>query len=243
MRDSSKAKVLLFDLELSPNIGYSWGGKWEVNVLEFVREWQIISVAWKWLGEKTTHCLCLYDFKDSNDKQLVARIHELFMEADVLVAHNGQSFDFKKANARFVYHKMKPMKQLPIIDTKLVARKHFSFNSNSLDDLGKHLGLGRKIKTEGFDLWLKCLANDPAAWKRMKAYNTQDVELLERVYQRLSPWIQNHPNIALMRERDGCPNCGHDKMRSEGIRCTQTRRYRRLQCQNCFSWHKGEIVK
>ncbi len=35
---------------------------------------------------------------------------------------------------------------------------------------------------------------DPAAWKVMEKYNKQDVLLLEKVYDRLLPWIKSHPN-------------------------------------------------
>lgn len=237
---SQKAKILLFDIETSPNIGMSWGGKWEVNILHFIKEWQIISIAWKWLGEKV-NSLTLHE--SGTEKKLCSTLHGILAQSDVVIAHNGDSFDLKKANARFLFHKLPPLKPVISIDTKKVAKKYFSFNSNSLDDLGIHLGVGRKVKDEGIDMWLRCMNGDKSAWKKMKEYNEQDVVLLEKVYEKLKPWIQNHPNISLINNKEGCPNCGHSEFLSNGIRYTQTRKYRRLTCKSCFAHFKGALVK
>lgn len=236
------AKILFADLELSPNLGYSWGGKWEVNILDYAKEWQIISIGWKWEGGKT-QVVCMGDFPDKDDRRLVLKLYDLFQEADIIICHNGDSFDIKKAKTRFLFHGLPPTKQLITIDTKKIAKKYFSFNSNSLDDLGKHLGLGRKVHHEGFELWLKCMSGNKSAWRRMKKYNAGDVDLLEKIYQKLRPWVSGHPNIALMNNGEGCPNCGNETFRSDGIRYTLKRKYRRLQCTKCFARFQGSLVK
>ncbi len=211
-----KAKILLYDIETAPNLAYVWG-KYEQNVISYEEEWYMLSFAYKWFGEKQTHVKALCDFKGyrrgaMDDKELVKALHELFNEADVVIAHNGDQFDQKKSNARFIYHGLTPPRPYRQIDTKKVAKKYFRFNSNKLDDIGQLLKLGKKLPTGGFDLWLGCMAGEQKAWQTMKKYNVQDVILLEKVYLKMRGWIGNHPSMALLNDTmDACPNCGADK--------------------------------
>lgn len=234
MKDQ-KPRILFIDIETSANLGYVWQ-KWETNVIEFAKEWQILSVAWKWNSEKT-QSLSMGDVSSKDDKPIVCHIWKLFQESDIIVAHNGDSFDIKKCKARFVFHKLKPCKRLSTIDTKKVAKNGFSFNSNSLDDLGKHLGVGRKVKHEGFSLWLKCMAGDKKALEKMAKYNRGDVDLLYKVYKRLRPWIQNHPSLAAIKESVGCPNCGSSLVIKNGVRANHTGLRQQMRCKSCGGWY------
>lgn len=82
-----KNKTLLFDLETSPNISYTWFGKHEIDVIEFIEEGYILSFAYKWLNQKKTYSYSLADFKGNKEK-LVKKLHELFNEADFIIGHN-----------------------------------------------------------------------------------------------------------------------------------------------------------
>lgn len=237
-------KILVYDVENAPNVAYTWA-KYDQNVLAFEREWHMMSFAYKWLGEKTTHVVALPDFKlyakdPHNDLELIKALYQLFDEADVLIAHNGDRFDQRKANAKFIEHGLTPPSQYKSIDTLKVARKNFMFNSNKLDDLGKILGVGRKVRTGGFDLWLDCLAGDKKAWAVMKKYNKQDVVLLEQVYYKLLPWIVNHPNMALMNDKaEACPNCGSNHLQRRGQAYSRLGVAQKYQCVGCGAWHQG----
>jgi len=237
-----KPKVLIYDIENTPNLGYVWG-KWQQDVLAYEKESYMLSFAYKWQGERKVRCLSLLDFNDRPgcDKGLVKALWALFDEADVVIAHNGDKFDQKKTNARFAVHGLKPPSPYKSIDTLKVARKYFKFNSNKLDDLGRVLKVGRKIKHQGIALWLDCMAGKRAAWKIMIKYNKMDVVLLEKVYLRLRAWIDNHPNIARVNRPDACPKCGSGQFKSHGWRYTKTRRYRRFRCLSCQGFFKGSI--
>lgn len=232
----NKAKILFFDLETSPNLGYIWQ-KYETNVIAFKKEWELLTFSWKFLGDKKTKCLTRLDFKDKTDKSLVVALKKVLESADIIVAHNGHDFDFKKANAKFIEHSLGPLPRLQYIDTKRIAKRYFKFNSNSLDDLGNLLGVGRKKQTGGFDLWLRCMAMEKKAFKQMADYNIQDVLLLERVYLKLRPWMEQHPNLTLLSSDSqlpgGCPKCGHDKLHSKGFKYNKTGKYRQYICTNC----------
>lgn len=241
---NNKSRVLLFDIETMANLAYVWG-KYEQNVIAYDQHWYMITFAWKWLGEKKTQVLGLDDFKgykkgSPDDKQLVQALWKLFDEADVVIAHNGKSFDVKKTNSRFAKYGMPPPSPYKIIDTKLEARKYLKQDSNKLDDLGDYFGIGRKINTGGFELWLGCEAGDNKSWDKMKKYNIQDVVLLEKVYLHLLPWMTSHPNLAAMNgDKEGCPNCGSLNMKKRGTAITQSGEKQRWQCRDCASWHQS----
>lgn len=243
-----KKRVLLYDIETSPNLGWTWG-KYEQNVIEFMEEWHMLTFSYKWLGEKTTHVRSLPDYKlyrkePKNDRELVKELWKLFDEADAIIAHNGDAFDIRKTNARFVQHGLVPPSPYKSIDTKKVAKRYFKFESNKLDDLGHNLGLGRKLDTGGFELWLGCMAGDRKSWDLMCKYNKQDVVLLEKVYLALRPWMMNHPRLDLLNDiRDNCPNCGSTHIQSRGFGINTTSKYHRLNCQDCGSWFKGKNIK
>jgi hypothetical protein len=146
-------------------------------------------------------------------------------------------------NSRFTFYGLKPPAPYKTIDTKKVAKRHFAFNSNSLNDLGKHLNLGEKVETGGFQLWLDCMSGDKAAWNKMKKYNRQDVVLLEKVYLHLLPWIQSHPTVGMFRDKVCCPKCGSDKIHARGFAVSKTMKYRKYQCQSCGSWGRSATAE
>jgi len=243
----SNVKILLYDIETSPNLGYIWG-KYEQNVLAYEREWYMMTVAYKWLGEKKTHVLSLpmyktYQKDKENDIELIKDLWKLFDEADIVIAHNGNSFDQKKTNARFIYHKLPPPSPYKQIDTKLEAKRYFNFNSNKLDDLGQYFKVGRKLDTGGFELWQGCMAGDTKSWEKMCKYNKQDVILLEKVYLTMRPYMTSHPNIAVLNNNVcACPNCGSKKVQKRGFaRSRSGGTFQRWQCQECASWHQSTL--
>lgn len=227
-------KVLFYDIETGPNLGYVYG-KYEQNVLEFEHEWELLSFAFKWMGNRAIKA---YGQDKLSEKELVSELHALLDEADVVIAHNGDRFDQRMANAKFVEFGLEPPAPYRSIDTLKVARRYFRFNSNKLDDLGETLGVGRKLKVGGFALWKACLDNDSAAWRKMLQYNKQDVRLLEDVYYRLRPWMDNHPGMnILMGIDEGCPKCGSEDLHKRGTRkVNKTTTVQRYQCQECGGW-------
>lgn len=229
-------KILLFDIETSPNLSYTWGA-YEQDVVAFKQEWQLLCFAYKWLGEKPVH---VHSQRNLSERQLVTKLHAALSAADVLIAHNGDQFDIKKSNAKFVEFGLTPPSPAQTIDTRKVAKRHFAFNSNKLDALGSLLGVGRKMKTGGFDLWLDCMAGKKAAWARMEKYNKQDVLLLERVYLELRPWIKNHPNVADVALR-ACPKCGSEKLHKRGILSNSSSRFQSYQCMSCGGWSRARL--
>ncbi len=241
---NKEPRILLFDIETMANLVYVWG-KYEQDAIAYRRHWYMLTFAYKWLGENKTyvHSLpeySLYKKEPENDKELVKELWKLFDEADIVIAHNGASFDVKKANARFIKHKLPPPSPYKIIDTKLVAKKYLKMDSNKLDDIGDYFNIGRKINTGGFELWLGCEAGDKKSWKKMCDYNIQDVILLEKVYLEMLPYMTQHPNLGLMNGiAHACPNCSSENVTKRGVSYTRTSVYQRFQCGDCHAWSQA----
>lgn len=244
-----KPKILLYDIETSPLLTYTWG-IYEQNAIKVLEDFKILCFAYKWLGESKVHVVAQNDFKGykpgvNEDSAVVRALHGLFEEADVVIAHNGDSFDQKKAQARMIVHGLTPPAPYKQIDTKKVAKRYARFDSNKLDDLARQLGLERKGETGGFETWEGCMAGDNKAWKKMKQYNKQDVTVLEEVYLKLRPWIRNHPAMNLLTNRLGaCPTCGEGPLQRRGYTTpTRTGVRQRFVCTKCGAWGSSRLTE
>jgi hypothetical protein len=178
---------------------------------------------------------------DSAPEKMIASVHKLLDEADVVVHYNGQRFDVPKLNSEFIYHDIDPPSQYKQLDLLKTTRKQFGFASNKLDYVTQHLEIGAKVKHLGMDLWRDCMDGCPKAWATMRRYNIQDVKLLEKYYNRVLPWINNHPNwgVFLDSERPTCRNCGSNKVIKKGIERTNALSYQRYKCTNCGTPLRG----
>ena len=233
-RGKIRSRILLLDIETSPLVSYTWG-LYETDVIKRLKTFTILSVAYQWLGEKTKVLAC----DTLSEKELLIKLHGLMDDAEIIIAHNGDSFDIKKINARFIVHNLKPPSPYRTIDTKKVAKAVACFDSNSLNNLGIDLDEGEKIKHRGFDMWEGCMAGKQRDWDDMKRYNKKDVDLLTRIYLRLRPWMKSHPRTS---EGSVCQHCGSSKAVSRGFSLTVMGvKRRRLVCE-CGAWRTGEKV-
>ena len=241
----------MIDIESAPLEAYVWG-LWDQNVgLDFIKtEWSILSYAAKWIDQKQI----IYEAtggrgksKVRDDKPLMGKLWKLLNEADIVVAQNGKRFDVRKINARFIMHGIGPPSPFRVVDTMIICKRLFAFTSQKLAWTSKYLTDSPKSehkKFPGFDLWKECLIDNPAAWAEMKKYNKQDIVSTEKVYLKLLPWINDHPNVGAYdpAETSACPKCGSDKLQRRGASMTQQGKYPRFQCQGCGGWSRGKLA-
>jgi hypothetical protein len=229
------AKVLLLDIETSPILGYAWR-PWDTSLIHIVKDWELMSIAWKWLHAKEMGCVSRAVV---TEKELCDIIHLMLDQADLVVAHNGDRFDIKKIQAKLKEHQFAPPSPFKTVDTLKAARNHFAFTSNKLDDLCQKLKLGEK-KESNKQLWIDCMAGDAKAWKKMEAYNKHDVVLLEKLYLELRPWMPRHPNMGVHTGSGevSCGHCGSESVQSRGYYHTNTGTYHRLFCNSCRGWSR-----
>ena len=203
----------------------------------------MICASWRWAGEEKVHSVSVLDdpkrFKrdPSDDRYVIETLHKVLSEADVLVGHNSDSFDKRYLDTRILVHGLDPLPPIPSIDTCKIAKSKFYFNSGKLDYLGKLLKVGQKIDTTP-GLWMRVLNGEKAAIREMVVYNQEDVRLLERVFNKLRPFIPNHINRQLFDRGEGCPRCGSHKIQSRGTHKAITRIYQRWFCNACRGWFR-----
>jgi DNA polymerase elongation subunit (family B) len=189
----------------------------------------------KWHGEKEV----MFESVMTGERRMIRRAHSLLNQADAVCHYNGTKFDVPTLQKEMLLKGLNPPAPFKQIDLLKTARSRFRLASNKLDFVAQQLGLGSKTKHKGMGLWLGCMNKDPDDWKVMEAYNKQDVILLEKVYDRLLPWINGHPNLSSMNGAACCPKCESTSKQARGWAISEAGRYQRFQCNGCGTWFRS----
>lgn len=238
-------KILILDIETAPNSGYFWGlFKQNISINHLLETSRVLCFSAKWHGTRGKPEF--WSEFENGSVEMLNRAWELLDEADVVLTFNGERFDLPVLNKEFIQAGMLPPLPYKSIDLYKVSKRRFRFTSHKLDHIARELGVTPKVKHEGFELWVKCMDSDPAAWRRMKRYNIGDVRTLAEVYEAMLPWIDNHPNFALYQdgpaERPTCTNCGSTDVIKRGTQPTKTQVYQRYQCKSCGTPLRGRYT-
>lgn len=239
-------KALVLDIETSPLLVYTWElGEQHVNLNQIHTDWHIMAWSAKWVGEPDSS-IVYYDqrnLKIGNDKPIMQPLWELLNEADVVVTQNGQKFDSRKINARFMLHGMKPPKPYIHFDTYRQVKKVAAFTSNRLEYLTEKFCVKhQKVKHgkyPGFDLWIECMKGNKEAWDEMKRYNVKDVLSTEELYLTLRAWApESMPKLyRTVRSADLCATCGYTGEMIRGRdRIHKGSSHTQLSCPKCGAW-------
>jgi len=236
-------KVLVYDIETAPILGYVWG-LWENNVAlnQINSDWHILSWSAKWLDAPADQIMYMDQRGKKNiedDTDLLKGIWDLLDQADIVITQNGKAFDQKKLNARFILNGMQPPSSYKHIDTKIIASKHFAFTSNKLEYMTDKLCTKYKklkhAKFSGFEMWKECLNDNIEAWKEMELYNKHDVLALEELYHKLIPWETSiNFNVYHDSEEHVC-KCGSTEFHKNGFYYTSVGKYQKHKCKHCGS--------
>lgn len=230
-------KRLFFDIETSPYLGWFWKPQYQTNLNynNVIEDAKIICICYKWEGQSKKYSLT-WDTKQ-NDKKMLSSFIKVLNQANEIIGHNSDRFDIKWVRTRCLIHNIDMMPDYTSIDTLKEARKGFMFPSNRLDAIGRYTKTGKKIKTTGelwYDVWVK---NDRVALKKMVKYCTQDVVLLEAVYNKMQKHIK--PKYSIAQDKASCPRCNsaNVKLRANKI-TTQGVRFKQCQCMDCGTYLK-----
>lgn len=230
--------ILGLDIETAPAIAYVWGlHDQNIGLEQLIQPSRILCWSAKWFGEKKIY----YADERGGTAKMLRGIHELICQADAVVGYNSDGFDLQKLSGEMVFHRLEPLPPVTSIDLFKTVRG-LGYISGKLAFVGPHLGIGEKVKHEGFGLWAGCMKGDKKSWAKMRAYNEQDTELLERLYEALRPYIKNHPTLGEPkppRATISCPVCQSTRTSLRGTRRTKVSVIARVQCRDCGSWSDG----
>lgn len=237
-RKDAKLKILILDIETAPLKSYVWGiWNQNINLKGIASEWYMLTWAAKWHNSDTIFAQRLTEKEaiNENDRRISQIIWELLDEADIVVTHNGDKFDIKRLNTRFILNGLYKPSPYKSIDTLKIARKNFNFSSNKLDYLNKQLGIKRKVTNSGMEMWIKAINGDKEALEEMMEYNIGDIDALEELYIKFKPWIKNHPHIT--EEGNACPVCGNKNLKKVG-KFGNALKYITYICNSCKSYSR-----
>lgn len=233
-------KILLIDIETSPNVAHVWGlFNQNVGLSQLLESTEMMSFAARWYhsGKKTQ----FYSTFHHGREAMVQKAWDLIHEADAVAGWNSRSFDEKHLNREFLEAGLKPPSPYKSLDLMHAVKKKFRLPSNKLQYVSTMLGTAGKVQHTGHELWIKCIAGDKKAWAMMRRYNIQDVDLLEEVMDAILPWIDGFPAVGLYDEleEDVCPNCGSGELRREGYAFTKLGKFQRFVCTGCGKWSRS----
>lgn len=193
-------KILLLDIETTPMQVYTWG-LWDQNIgiNQIIKHTEMMCFGAKWLGKKQVTFKSVHHH---GKKEMLETLHKMMDEADILVGWNSAAFDHKHIRREFLEAGLAPPSETKDLDLMSVVKANFLFPSNKLDYVAQKLGVGAKVKHSGFELWLECMEGNDKSWREMKKYQIQDVELLDKLYDVLLPWLPGKGSVSSKQKQE-----------------------------------------
>lgn len=186
-------KILMLDIETTPMQVYTWG-LWDQNIgiNQIIKHTEMMCFGAKWLGQKKVTFKSVHHH---GKQEMLETLHKMMNEADILVGWNSASFDHKHIRREFLEAGLEPPAPVKDLDLMTIVKANFLFPSNKLDYVAQKLGVGAKVKHSGFELWIDCMDGNDKAWREMRKYQIQDVELLDKLYEVLLPWLPGNSSV------------------------------------------------
>lgn len=245
-------RILLLDIETTPEVSFTWG-RWKqfISQEQVIEHPYILTWAVRWLDTGETISRKLVDYPNfvldkRDDSALTAELWDILLEADIVVAHNGDKFDIPWVYARGIKHGLPPINPTKFVDTLKVAKALVRLPSYSLDAITKYYNLRPKLGNSGFSLWRACMAGSVDAFLDMEKYNVGDLDALEDVYLLFRPYMKGHPNVQLYYPDDiaRCTRCGSsDLIDEEAVYHTSISSFGTVRCRSCGSVHRTRSNK
>jgi uncharacterized protein YprB with RNaseH-like and TPR domain len=215
------SRILLYDIETT-DLDSDWG--------------TLLCVGYKWLGDKNPTILSILDYPGESiidDQNLVKAFNKVLAEAEMVITYFGKGFDQPWMIGKFLEYRLQALPNVPHVDLFFTAKSNLHVSRKSLDNLVSYFQLGKKYWVTHRD-WKLAKAGDEHAIKEVIKHCYVDVNLTEKLYTLLRPYIRLHPRIAGWLP---CRYCGSTKLQRRGYAMTITKGRRiRIQCQSCSGW-------
>lgn len=224
--------VLFFDIETKPATVVTFN-LWKPilgpqNVLTHP---EILCFTYNWEGQEVQFVgRDEYSYED-----MLAILHGLLDEADIVVHYNGTSFDVPWIEGELNIHGFAPPSPFKQIDLYRRMKQRSNFINNRMEYMITRFLDEHKVSHSGMSLWLGCMNNDPAAWATMRTYAIQDTTVLEPFYKRVRGWLNGHPSRTAFGDMLACPRCQSYDYQRRGTTPGHIK-YQRYQCNDCGGW-------
>lgn len=227
-----KAKILLYDIETT-DLNADWG--------------ECLMISWKWLNEPTVYIKTVRDYShpevalDTHDKPLIQDFMKILEEADVIIGHYADKFDYLFLQTRAMYHGLGPLPAVPSVDTWKIARFQLKLKSNRMANIAEFFELSQQKSSVSKRLWRLSKQHHSDAISTLADYCIQDVLTLEAVFNKLRPLATAMPNMQLLEgiEEACCPRCGSTNISKNGTRTLKANVYQRYHCNGCGAWPRA----
>ena len=197
------------------------------------------------VGEEKIDKFNLHDYKKRGDsvfeaeRKLLIDLSARLTEADVWLTWYGKRYDLPFVNSRLLKHDLPVLDpRHPHIDGWQTCKYRLKLPSNRLATIQDFLGTPNAKTKITPDDWLLAMSGDRTAMGTILHHCILDIEVLKQVYEKIKPLIIDHPHKGLIDGRSNCGICGSSRVQRRGWHITRTRKYRRLQCQECGAWSR-----
>ena len=234
---TKKAKILIYDIE-TPRVEARlwWSGKQYVNGMQLTSEPNVITIAWKWLGEEKVY-VDKWDKKQS-DKKLMKNFLKVYNQADMVIGYNNDKFDNKWINVRALKHNLDVNTYVQSYDIMKQSKGKNRLPSYSMNALAKFVGVETKLQHSGLQMWNNIQFGTKEEAKEsmqlMVDYNIQDYLATRKYFK--SPI---HVGVLNGGKVTSCPACGcdHSKLYKTVTSIMGTKQHV-MQCDDCESKYK-----
>lgn len=228
------ARILFYDIE-STDLDADFG-----NMLAFGYKFQGGEAKVLSLLDTNKHCSKCGRVDAVDDKPLIAQAHKVLASADMWVTWYGKGFDAKFINTRVLDAGLPPLPDIPHVDLYWTARGNLKLSSNRLANVQNFLQLPTHKTPLTRRVWRRAQAGDVKSIEYIIDHCEKDVDVLDEAYQRLKPYVRQHPRVSTV---EACRVCG-EAVQKRGFALTTLRgpRYR-VQCTGCGAWETRPIPK
>lgn len=125
------------------------------------------------------------------EKRIVASLIKALTKVDEVVTYYGTRFDIPFIRTRALYHDLEfpQYMMLSHLDLYYVARFRLRMHSNRLATVSEFLGIEGKTALKP-EVWVQASFGDKQAIQYIHTHNIADVTILEKVHDRLEPYMR-----------------------------------------------------
>lgn len=218
---------------------------WDIET-DGIQADRVLCIGWKIVGQPQEQ-LFTYDGFGRNapwwsDKKLLTEFAEVFEQCDMHVTWYGSRFDQPVVEGRMIQVGLGPLPPKPHIDLWKLARTKLGHRrqGHRLQAWQDRLGLREDKTPVKPSVWIAARHGDKSALQYIYDHCRQDVKVLEEVFLKMRPWVENQPAWGLFTGEAGvCPSCGSWDVHRKGFKVALTRVYQQWKCNSCGRWWRG----